>query len=652
MADKVERAQTDHDPKAINRHETADFQQAPGEAEAARNAVVAGDRAGVTDLPSRLKHMDGVTRAYVVSRLQQDRGNREVGRMLAQRATLLTGHAVQRDRPRSGPAVVGGSPGTVTFLPGPSGEVLAPGEAGYSREMLRGAGEASEALLATGDYQAMRLHPMEMPSFAALDQQKRQQSHRAVGFRRQAEDFFNTPSTTRFYNQRADYCETWITNAERTQGEEQNKIATFNGWASNANGFYTSFARLDAMARILGVNDPAGMAAALTAGLSDAQAIARRAQLAADRGRAADLPVPPSADTVTSAAQELNQAQNEMSTAYRGFQMALNIERAQQVSAEGEEARRRLQEINEIKQFLKNVGKTIDITMLIVGKAPEKISNATLQVNRAQATLNAARNRRQIIAGQRPTHNPTYTTINDKGEVIVHNMQTQEDRNLISGERTPMPESHVELPTSVESLLGTIGDFIYASEIRELNNKLQEIQNRVTAIQKANEFQDLLQKTQNFRDKLNNYALKAAALERRIQQRREDYLNFGRQLDNFARQDAESRRSGQAPGRGEERYATIMTMVAGVREALAVGNGAKNGFDSPAGLDNFVQNMADQREPYRLTQEEIGTFRVMYGQLSRFHRQVESMTRTFAQVEAQADQLMALMHPGGGGGAY
>lgn len=84
MADKVERAQTDHDPKAINRHETADFQQAPGEAEAARDAFLKGAGPGPASQAVALSSSDGATRAQVISRLQRQHGNAYVQRVVAE----------------------------------------------------------------------------------------------------------------------------------------------------------------------------------------------------------------------------------------------------------------------------------------------------------------------------------------------------------------------------------------------------------------------------------------------------------------------------------------------------------------------------------------------------------------------------------------
>lgn len=74
-----------NEPKTPARPEPGEFKTAPGEAEAdvAREVVSTGGAANPSELPRSFKRLDHATRAQVVSRLQVQRGNRSVQRMIA-----------------------------------------------------------------------------------------------------------------------------------------------------------------------------------------------------------------------------------------------------------------------------------------------------------------------------------------------------------------------------------------------------------------------------------------------------------------------------------------------------------------------------------------------------------------------------------------
>jgi hypothetical protein len=416
------------------------------------------------------------------------------------------------------------------------------------------------------------------------------------------------------------------------------------------------------MQDMLGVNDPRAMAGALTDGLRQAQEVGQRAQLAHDMGRGTEtLDVPAVDTTIVGMSNENTQAAREMNTAYIGFQQTLLAQRIEETRREGATDEARLQEINQIKQFARNVGRTVDISMAVVSGAPTAIATASTTVARAEASLNAFRNRRQIMAGQRPTRNPTYVTTNERGEMIVRNMQTGMDRPAGGGEQTASPETSFSLPTSVSDLLGGLADFIYASEVREINGRLEQIKSRIESSRYAQDLAATTERIQRFQNALNNFALKCTELQRRMAQRRQDYLQFGIQLDNFARQDQASRQAGQAPGQGEERFATIMTVVAQVRETLSVGQGITQGFDSPRAFQNWAIGIQDNRT-LRPPRTDITTLRVpepewealdqVYGQVSRTNYNINQVNEIFTNVEAQARSLISTLHQGGGQPAY
>ncbi len=602
-------------------------------------------------------------RREIATRINQNQGNQYLQRMLEHRPSNLSG-VIQRKNGRrtSGAQHVGGDPGNVTFLSLPGGrlgETLAPGEAGYSRQMLSETSAAAEAL--SGNYEDMLIANV-VPNFEGLERQLKVRAKEKQGFQEKAGDWMNTPSTTRRYTEVANWCQNHMNTIENDRRDEDAKLQAYNAWVPRANSFYTSLTRLDAMQDMLGVSDPRAMASALTDGLRQAQEVGQRAQLAHDMGRNTEtLDVPAADNTILGMSNETTQAAREMNTAYLGFQQNDLSQRAASIKQEGAQDETRLREINEIKQFVRNVGKTVDVTMAVVSGAPTAIATASTTVARAEASLSAYRNRRQIIAGGRPTHNPTYVTTNEKGEMIVRNVQTGMDRPIQGGEQTQSPDSSFSLPTSVSDLLGGMADFIYASEVREINSRLEQIKSRIAASNYAQEMAATTERIQRFQNALNNFALKCTELQRRMAQRRQSYLEFGIQLDNFARKDQASKQAGQAPGPGEERFATIMTVVAQVRETLTVGQGINQGFDNPGTYRSWAQGIESNRSlsyprsdvtDFHVPEQEWHALDQVYGQVSRTSYNINQVNDIFSSVEMQARTLISTLHQGGGQPAY
>ena len=431
---------------------------------------------------------------------------------------------------------VGGETDSITFLPGAGDSVLAPGEAGYSIRMLGETSAAADKKTAAGVYADAHLHNV-VPYVAEIDKQLKQ---RAADKQRLLDEVsgWAGPSTNKRYTDTADWCQTHMEHMEADRSAEEEKCAQFNAWVPRANGFFTSLTRLEAMQDMLGVKDPASMASALTQGLKDAEAIGERAQFAHAGGKGETLDVPAPDESLTALSNQTTQAAREMNTAWLGFQQNALADRETATNAEGDADRKRMGEINEVKAFVRSVGKTVDVTMSVVSGAPSAVATATSVIHRGEATLNAHRNKKQIMSGERPTHNPTYVTVNEKGDMIVRNVQTGMDRPIEGGEQTATPEVPFALPTSVSDLLGTIADFAYASEVKEINMRLEAIKSRCAAIEGVSELLKIRERAQHFQDKLNAFALSCAELQNRMAQRRQTYLNFGIQLDNFARKDA------------------------------------------------------------------------------------------------------------------
>lgn len=86
MSDEFDHTQFIHDQKAAVRRNPAEFQEAPGEAEAdaVRDAFLKGAGPGPAGQAAALSDADGAVRARAVSRLQQERGNAYVQRVVAE----------------------------------------------------------------------------------------------------------------------------------------------------------------------------------------------------------------------------------------------------------------------------------------------------------------------------------------------------------------------------------------------------------------------------------------------------------------------------------------------------------------------------------------------------------------------------------------
>ncbi|MEO5889175.1 MAG: hypothetical protein ABIQ31_02925 [Ferruginibacter sp.] len=579
------------------------------------------------------------------------------------------GPTIQRAPVDSPNAHVGGDPGSVTTLDDGTGKSVKSGQAYFSRRMLQETTGKSQDVF-------NRLYADVVQTSVIINNQAIDGNikTRAVEKQRAVEDskdFMHVPSTRKLVERTAEECQQSIVALNRAKSEENEKTFKYNAWVPSANGFYASMSRLEAMQEMLGVSDPARMVSALTQGLDEARNLGISAQRENDKGKGIALPVPPVDNSVAQASSETTIAAREMNIAYLDFQQNIAKLEIAKTNAEGTADRTRLTEINEIKTFVRNVGKTIDVTMSVVSGAPAAIANVTTTVQQTGASINAARNRSQIMAGGRPTYNPTFVTVDKNGQMVVRNMQTGMDSTGARGGdgklvQTASPQSpDISLP-SVSGALGAIADFAYATEVRDINNRLEQIKSRCDAIAEVDEITQTRKRAENFKSKLNTFSEKCLHLQQRIAQRRQDYLQFGIDLDNFARKNAAARSAGQAPAEGKEKFATIMTITSQVREALAIGDAAKQGIDSPTEFADWARGLADEREiiPYagsyktpttyiKMGDTEWNGLNDMYGQVARFNSNFNNVKSVLQPIEAAAAAALGALHQGGGnGGVY
>ena len=86
MSDESDRTQLNRERSPVVHRKAAEFQEVPGEAEAdaVRDAFIKGAGAQPAAVASALSDADGATRAHAVGRLQEERGNAYVQRVVAE----------------------------------------------------------------------------------------------------------------------------------------------------------------------------------------------------------------------------------------------------------------------------------------------------------------------------------------------------------------------------------------------------------------------------------------------------------------------------------------------------------------------------------------------------------------------------------------
>jgi hypothetical protein len=567
-------------------------------------------------------------------------------------------------RDPSGPnAHVGGSSQAIDFLDNPETHtVVAPGERGYSDQVLRRVGDAAGNLAAGGTYQDARIRHV-LPNTSIIDSQIRIRADEKARLTEQAGEMLTGHFLAGYLTNAATWAQNHTNTLTAQKEDETVKFGEYNAYVSNANSFFESLLRLDAMQNLLGVDSPQAMASALVTGLHDAREVAGRAREAftnGDAGSTRALNVPESDASVTTLLGQVNLAQREAGAAHQQFRLTrLEAERVT-VNAEGDSARTRQAEIEQTKAFIRQVGGTIDLAASVVTGAPAVLERAGTMVRTGEAHIAAARNRRAILAGGRPTHNPTYLATNDDGDMVIRNAQTGTDTAAEGGPSVPAPAASLpELPSSVSDILGTLADFAYAEELRTLTRTLNGVAARCEAIDHVHQLTELAVRARNLSNKVVAFSQKCNELNGRLTARRQAYLDLGVELDNFARRDAASRREGQAPAANGERFATIFMVTSAVREVVAVGRSGVAGMPmTPDQVQAWwleIHRARNAETPWRTLrrfhtgEDEYARVNQMYGQLSRHQGNVEAVLSMFSGVESAAGTAMTAMSPASAG---
>jgi hypothetical protein len=505
-----------------------------------------------------------------------------------QLATDLLGHgaagrrdgdtAVQRKTPAPDASAVGGDGSEAEALEDLTGAENVAGQFGHSQIISSQGGADKAAAKHIATYAGAHLVPIH-PDFSVLQTQKTKRAEEGADiYSRRSAGYSDNVSHQRRLVQGRDWCEGKVAEWQQYETTAQQMFQEYNGWVPFANGAFTALARLEGMQELLGVSDPAKMVETLVAGLDDADQVA--SQLISVKGQN-HANLPRSDSSVALAGSECVNAFKSMNTEYLEYQQNLLAWLSAKVDGEGDAARAKLAEIEQVKGFVRQVGGLVDTTMGHLKAAPGRISAATEGVAQAYAQVGASMNQRAALDGKPQTWNPTFVTTDEDGALVSRNMQTGMDSSMTPGAdgkavKTPSPAGDgVSLPMSVGDLAGAGVDLLFAGEVAALQRQLNIIATKVAAIDKSKQATEMKHKTDTFTRSVEVFGTAAFKMKKTIEQRRKDYVDFGMQLDEFANGDKKMKKEGLDPGKGKERYATVMMMASQIREVVSIGRDAK-----------------------------------------------------------------------------
>lgn len=485
----------------------------------------------------------------------------------------------------------------------------------------------------------------------------------------------------------------WLDGKSFAQGHKQEieedkaelgRVAqAFGSQLPTMNSTFTSMARLDAMKGALGVGRDADLAATLVKGIADARAVVQ-GYLTDYRGdptkpgapnkqnTTEELKAPSYAGSLAKHQKEVALAGREMNTAYTELQADMLATQAAKIEKEADEPEERLKEIQTTKDGLKAMGKGLDTGFAIVNAAPATITKAETTFAKTQAGYGAMRNKQAIVKGQFGKHNPTYLTVDEKGNFVVKNTQTGTTKNADGSPTEEQAEApadtsvKVELPMSVESALGKMADFYYADEVRKLTLQVQNIKDRASTLKKISAAQKLAATAEKFQTALLKFGTACNEFQTAVNQRREDYREMGRKLDHFAQRSPEMKKAGLDVKNFGDRFTTLFTVIAQVRETLALGKGGKvdpltgaTSKDLEGAADagsvaksssalialkgKFKGRRAKRKlwvNQLKVTDQEITAIDEMKGQLRAYDEKTKPQETDFSKVEVEFQGLL------------
>ena len=139
----------------------------------------------------------------------------------------------------------------------------------------------------------------------------------------------------------------------------------------------------------------------------------------------------------------------------------------------------------------------------------------------------------------------------------------------------------LEIPTSASGILETAAKLYHYKELERIRFHLAVLNEHAAAHRKVAEKLGILKKLRDFDKAFKDFERSQMALLNALAARQEAYVTFGQQLDETAAKSTSV--PGEAPGRGKERFTTVMAVTALAREVLVMAAGAEEGLGTGGG---------------------------------------------------------------------
>jgi hypothetical protein len=519
--------------------------------------------------------------------------------------------AVQLRKKQNDTSFVGGESEQSTALAGPTDQLsdtwFRPGQGGYA-ERLQG---ATVQVADTVDTQGLEMQPVE-PVVHHIDK------HITIA---NAERDYYDDQRSWMYSDEVSHQKIWVDRrnyadgkAQEFQTDKDNQQANFqsyNAFVPLGNSLIGQLTRIAAQKQMLGITDDQAMKTALIKGLEDAAVVGRRAKDAysADRDEN-DVEAPKAQLSVEGSLSAVREKSVELDAAYVNFQRVLLDQEITDLKDSGADEEARMKEINQVKSFLKGVGGQISNHQQQISGAAEKVTNAITD--------------------------PVGTAVG-----------------------------------AAEKGMELLGDFIYYEEVQKLQAILDSINARINNKKLAKEFREVLNLKKTYNKAMIGFARSVRNLQRALHDRRVSYRKLGTKLDRFSQNDAQSRKEGRAAGKGGDRYATMLSLVVEIRQAVALARFAKDGLPplsgdqtapsgpAPNGPDakapkwaSWANGVIDRRNSYASWIDKLGHPRINMpadeqGQLQRVYEHLhanDTMCRytieEFDEIDSKAGELM------------
>ncbi|MFQ5401117.1 MAG: hypothetical protein ACE5E7_16155 [Anaerolineae bacterium] len=534
---------------------------------------------------------------------------------------------IQRKKKKPVSESIGGDQGNITFLEkpgGPTGETVGLGEEGFSLAMLSGENKSGAGTLANlGNYKNAHLTTVASPDFTKLDKQiktRAKQMEQALGDKK-GRTIWGEPSPffQNMYEGQRQAAEQHLQVITGHRPMEQNRVKQYNSWVPRANAMFVSLARLESFQDTLGVSSPEQMVSSLAESLKEAQGIAERSGVT-------NFTTPKGDASVKSAAENTTLRFSEMKTAWLGVKATMVKKRAKEIEAAGDDDKKRLEQINKNIETWGKIGKTIDVSLAVMSGGSKAIAGGS-------------------AAG-----------------VVGGEVQVVDTSSDLAKSFAKDSASALGIPTSVEGLAKGIASLVYAEEIQQIESTLRQLKSMADAERTVAEHMLTAKALEEFGNAVKAYKKASADEQKVVRQRQLDYLKLGKELDAAAQADKEARASGTAPGKGKERFATVLLLVSAIREVLTRATGATSGLGmTPGVILSTLQNIEVERRESIERFGSVGGMSVaeatplvsMYKQSKAFFDNAALLQNTFQQVEAQANQLMQVLNANAeGSGEY